>query len=144
MQKKEEFDSTAEGIGYISLDQATLEARRLAREDQERYCQRLGWEEIVWTELESELREDSYRVVLQFRPPVHGAREQQTGQEEFIFDLTGNLTYRQVLAWPRSSSHLPQISLPSSGQLTGKLWKKGKAAAGEVAKTVQRRTRKTP
>ncbi len=60
MKRKDEFDSSGEAVGYISQDQAILEARRLAREDEERYRQRLGWEEIVWTELESQRREDSY------------------------------------------------------------------------------------
>ena len=100
MEKRDEFDSSGETQGYISLDQAGLEARRLARQDEERYLQRLGWDQIVWTESSSEPRGDSYRVVLQFRRPSRGLREEQTGEEEFIFNLTGKLQDRRVLVWP--------------------------------------------
>ena len=116
MGKKDEFDSSGETAGYISLDQALLEARRLARQSDERYTRQLGWEQIVWAESSSEQREDSYRVVLLFRRPARGVREEQTGEEEFIFDLTGKLQDRQVLVWPegtasgaRSSSAAPSL-----------------------------------
>ena len=101
MRKSDPFDSSGEAIGYISLEQAILEARRLARQDDRRLLQRLGWDEVVWTELDSEQRgEDFFRVVLQFRRPARGVQEEQTGQEEFIFDDTGSLQDRQVLVWP--------------------------------------------
>ena len=100
MEKRDEFDSSGETQGYISLDQAGLDARRLARQDEESYLERLGWDQIVWTDSSSEQREDSYRVVLRFRHASRGLREEQTGEEEFIFDLTGNLQDRQVLVWP--------------------------------------------
>ena len=100
MEKRDEFDSSGETQGYISLDQAGLDARRLARQDEERYLQRLGWDQIAWTDRSSEQREDSYRVVLQFRRPTRGLGEEQTGEEEFIFNLTGELQDRQVLVWP--------------------------------------------
>ena len=87
-------------MAYISLDQAVLRARQLVQQEEERYRRRLGWEEIVWTEASSEQREDSYRVVLQFRRPARGLREEQTGEEEFILDHAGHLQFRQVLAWP--------------------------------------------
>ena len=108
-QGKEEgkFDFTTEGevLEYISLQQAVLLSRRQARESDERYKERLGWEEIVWTELRSEaVGEDYYRIVLQFRRPARGILEEQTGEEEFLFDLTGVLQDRQVLLWPESLS----------------------------------------
>ncbi len=101
-KKEDQFGFTPEGeaLGYISLDQAILLARQQAREDAERYRQRLGWEEIVWSELTSEKREDTYRVVLQFRRPTRGVQEEQTREEEFVFDQLGKLEFRQVLAWP--------------------------------------------
>ena len=104
--KEKRFDFTAEGevLGYLSLDQAVLQARRLARQDGSRYLQRLGWDEIVWMEISADQREDSYRVVLQFRRPARGLREEQTGEEEFLFDLTGGLQDRQVLLWPEGGS----------------------------------------
>ena len=103
----EKFDFTAEGeaLDYISLPQAVLLARRQARESDERYKERLGWEEIVWAELRSEaVGEDYYRIVLQFRRPARGILEEQTGEEEFLFDLTGVLQDRQVLLWPENLS----------------------------------------
>jgi uncharacterized membrane protein YhaH (DUF805 family) len=102
-QEIEKFDFTAEGeaVEYITLPTAILRARRLARENDERYKERFGWGEVVWTELRSEtLGEDYYRVVLQFSRPQRGILEAQTGEEEFLFDMTGTLQDRQVLLWP--------------------------------------------
>ena len=106
-KEEEKFDFTGEGevLDYISLQQAVLLSRRQARESDERYKERLGWEEIVWAELRSEVvGEDYYRIVLQFRRPARGILEEQTGEEEFLFDLTGVLQDRQVLLWPESLS----------------------------------------
>ena len=115
--KPDKFDSAGEAIAYISLDQAVLTARRLVREDEERYLHRLGWDTIVWTETDSEQREDSYRVVLQFRRPERGLREEQTGEEEFIFDLTGGLQDRQVLLWPEPTEKVRLLTPPPGGIL---------------------------
>ena len=96
-----EFDSSGEVVAYISLEQAVLLARQMAREDTEHYRGRLDWEEIVWSVQSSEKQgEDLYRIVLQFRRPQRQVRRDQTGEEEFVFDLTGKLEFRQVLAWP--------------------------------------------
>ena len=106
-KEEEKFDFTGEGevLDYISLQQAVLLSRRQARESDERYKERLGWEEIVWAELRSEtVGEDYYRIVLQFRRPARGILEEQTGEEEFLFDLTGVLQDRQVLLWPEGLS----------------------------------------
>ena len=115
--KRDQFDPTGEAIGYISLDQAILQARRLAQRDEERYRRRMGWEEIVWSEIDSEQREDTYRVVLQFRRPARGLTEEQTGEEEFAFDLMGELQFRQVLAWPEgvSAPGPPPVAPPAVG-----------------------------
>jgi len=101
-KEEEKFDFTSDGedIRYISLDQALLQARQQAQEDGERYRVRLGWDEIVWSEISSEEREDTFRILLQFRRPGRGISESQTGEEEFFFDQTGELVFRQVLAWP--------------------------------------------
>ena len=100
-KKEEKFEFTAEGEAlYISLDQAVLKARRLARESEQLYLQRLRWDEIVWLEASSESREDSYRVVLKFQRPARGMSEEQTGEEEFLFDLMGEVLDHQVLVWP--------------------------------------------
>ena len=107
-QGKEEakFDFTSEGevLDYISLPQAVILSRRLGRENDEHYKERLGWTEVVWTELHSEsVGEDYYKVVLQFRRPGRGIPEEQTGEEEFLFDFMGILQDRQVLHWPEGA-----------------------------------------
>ena len=105
-KEEEKFDFTGEGeaVNYISMPQAVVRARRLARENDERYKERFGWGEVVWTELRSEtIGEDYYRVVLQFSRPQRGILEEQTGEEEFLFDFTGTLLDRQVLLWPEGS-----------------------------------------
>jgi len=102
-QEEKKFDFTGEGeaVEYITLPQAILLARRLARENDEGYKESFGWGGIVWTELRSEtIGEDYYRVVLQFNRPQRGVLEAQTGEEEFLFDFTGILQDRQVLLWP--------------------------------------------
>ena len=37
---------------------------------------------------------------MEFRPPARDSGKERTGEEEFIFDHTGELIVRQVLAWP--------------------------------------------
>ncbi len=115
MNKKEEFDSAGEAIGYVSEDQAMISARRLAAADEGRYKNRLGWNEITWTELSSETRKDSYRIILQFRRPARGLQEEQTGEEEFVFNLLGELQFRQVLAWPTEAV---QAGVPAAEKRT--------------------------
>ena len=95
-----DFDETGEEITYITLPQAVIKARQTARRDDVHYRNRLGWQEIVWTEKQSEKRDDFYWIVLRFSQPAHGVTDIQTGEEEFVFDEVGNLVDRQVLAWP--------------------------------------------
>jgi hypothetical protein len=113
-KKEEKFDFTSAGeeLGYISLDQAVLQARQQAQEDGERYRVRLGWDEIVWSEISSEEREDTFRIVLQFRRPGRGISESQTGEEEFFFDHAGALVFRQSLAWPEGGAPQEEPSSP--------------------------------
>ena len=61
MEKQDSFDNTGEDLGYISLDQALLQARVLARQDEARYLQRLSWDEIVWTEYSTGPRRQRHR-----------------------------------------------------------------------------------
>ncbi len=103
MEKLDEFDQSGQSKNYISLDQAVLRAREYAKEEETDILTRVGWDEIVWEENEKHHNEDSYRVVLRFRRPIHGFKEEETGHKEFIFDLLGNLLYQpQVLTWPQT------------------------------------------
>jgi hypothetical protein len=113
-EEEEKFDFTSEGeeLGYISLDQAILLARQQAQEDGERHRLRLDWDEIVWSEVSSEQREDTFRIVLQFRRPGRVVLEEQTGEEEFIFNQLGALVFRQVLAWPEGGEPQEELSPP--------------------------------
>ena len=45
--EEEKFDFTPEGEGYFNLNDATLSARRLVRQDEQRYLSRTGWDEIA-------------------------------------------------------------------------------------------------
>ena len=45
--------------------------------------------------------------MLGFQRPAQGLREEQTGEEEFLFDLIGELQDRQVLLWPESAAEQP-------------------------------------
>lgn len=113
MEKLDEFDESGQSKNYISLDQEVLRAREYAKEEETDILIRVGWDELVWEENDKHHNEDSYRVVLRFRRPVHGFKEEETGHKEFIFDLLGNLLYQpQVLAWP-------QTVTPSRGKSMG-------------------------
>ena len=113
-KEEEKFDFTSDGeeIGYISLDQAILLARQQAQEDGERHRRRLDWDEIIWSEITAEEREDTFRIVLQFRRPGRVVYEEQTGEEEFVFNQTGALVFRQVLAWPEGGAPQEEPSAP--------------------------------
>ena len=110
--EQEKFDFTPQGEGYISLDAAIVNARRLVRQDEQHYLDRTGWEEIVWSTKESDARDDSIRVILQFQRPGRELPEEESGQEEFLFDYHGELQDRQVLSWPNHSS-VPTVTEPA-------------------------------
>jgi len=118
-KEEEKFDFTSEGEGYISLDAAIVNARRLVRQDEQHYLSRTGWDEIVWSTSESEAGDAIIKVVLQFRRPDRGLPEEESGLEEFLFDYNGELQDRQVLFWPDNANeptvkeYQPSVS-PSS------------------------------
>jgi DNA-binding beta-propeller fold protein YncE len=103
-KEEEKFDFTPEGEGYFTLDEAILSARQLVREEEQRYLDRLGWEEIVWSTSESDAEGVSLKVILQFRRPGRELAEEDSGLEEFLFGYNGALQDRQVLSWPNKSS----------------------------------------
>ena len=110
-KEEEKFDFTAEGEGYFSLDDAILSARQLVRQDEQRYLDRLGWEEIVWSTSESDAEGVSLKVILQFRRPGRELPEKESGLEEFLFGYSGELQDRQVLSWPDNSSEATAAEL---------------------------------
>ncbi len=48
-KEEAKFDFTSEGEGYISLNAAIVNARRLVRQDEQRCLNRTGWVGIVWS-----------------------------------------------------------------------------------------------
>ena len=101
--KKLEFTPEGEALGYISLDQAQVLARRHAQDNRDFYG-RFAKRELVWEELTAEESEDYYRVRLSYRP----ARwfRGQPGVELFVIDKTGPIELRQILSEPKPASRL--------------------------------------
>jgi len=110
-KEEEQFELTPELEGYFNLADAILSARQLVRQDEQRYLNRTGWEEIVWSTSESEAGDASLKVILQFRRPDRGISEEANGLEEFLFGYNGVLQDRQVLFWPNNSS-APTVTEP--------------------------------
>jgi len=113
-KEEEKFDFTSEGKGYISLNAAIVNARRLVRQDEQRCLNRTGWVGIVWSTRESDARDDSIKVILQFQRPGRELLEDESGLEEFLFDYNGELQVRQVISWPDNSS-APAVTQSASG-----------------------------
>ena len=79
--------------------------------------------------------------MLQFRRPGRGVREDQTGEEEFVFNGVGALVFRQVLAWPEVGEPLEE---PSSSLSTPPiLERQPQRPAPSVARNASRK-RRTP
>jgi len=110
-KEEEKFDFTDEGEGYFNLDDAILSARRLVRQDEQRYLSRTGWDEIVWSTSESVAGDASLKVILQFRRPARELPEDERGLEEFLFGYDGELQDRQILFWPNNSSTSTTVEL---------------------------------
>jgi len=69
---------------------------------------------IVWSTRESDARDDSIKVILQFQRPGRELLEDESGLEEFLFDYNGELQVRQVISWPDNSS-APAVTQSASG-----------------------------
>ena len=111
-EDKFEFTSDGEALGYIGLDQAVLLARQSSRQLDDEIRQRLNWATVVWETSYSDQREDSYQIVLRFRPPVRRLEEEQTGEVEFLFSLVGELIDQQVIAWPEGTQERVPSVIP--------------------------------
>ena len=90
--RDEKFDFTAEGevLGYISLDQARVQAIEHARN-------RPGIG-LVWEVYTAHERDDYYDIRLSFRPSRSFRGE--PGVEQFVFEKNGDLRMRQILDEP--------------------------------------------
>jgi len=94
------FDFTPEGelLGYISLDQAQVQAIEYAQRNLDFYGPSYDGVRLVWEVVTSEDREDHYEINLAFRPT--GRFQGEPGHEQLIFDKTGELRVRQLLDEP--------------------------------------------
>lgn len=103
LNKKEdaklEFTPDGEVPGYISLDQATVLAIRIAREDTSVYDEEFANRELVWLVERAEESEDYYRIFIGYRPLRKFKGE--SGVEQFTIDKLGNIDSRLILSIPR-------------------------------------------
>ena len=106
-EEKFEFDSAAEALGYISLEQARLVAMQAARENPGNYGRPLAGTRMVFQLVEE--GEDYYIVTLSFRP--EGDFAGSPGQEQFFIEKEGAVADRQVLSLPAGGRrrHFPVI-----------------------------------
>jgi TolB protein len=112
-EEKFEFNSAGEVQGYISLEEAGVQAIEYARDNPEFYSSRYQAAGLVWEVSSSTETEDNYEVRLSFRPA--GAPSEQAGLEQFIFDKTGQLRVRQILRHPRGGGPARIIAMAAFG-----------------------------
>ena len=107
-QDVDKLDFTAEGetFGYISLDQARVQALRLAREDTSVYGERYSETRFAWEVTSAEDGEDYYQIRISFRPVQ--AFSGEPGTELFTIDKLGALESRQVITFPAEKRGFPK------------------------------------
>ncbi len=103
-KRDEKIDFTAEGeaLGYISLDQARVQAIEHA-------CNNTGTG-LVWEVYTAHERDDYYDIRLSFRPSRSFRGE--PGVEQFVFEKNGDFRMRQIL------DELPGIESPRRWRLS--------------------------
>ena len=112
-EEKFEFDAAGEGVGYISLEEARIQAIEHARDNPGYYGRRYRSTTLVWEVDSAQESEDHYEIRLSFRPG--DSPSGQVGLEQFIFDKTGQLRVRQTLRHPRRSRTSPALALVAGG-----------------------------
>jgi len=112
-EEKFEFNSAGEVQGYISLEEAGVQAIEYARDNPEFYSSRYQAADLVWEISSSTETEDNYEVRLSFRPA--GSPIEQAGLEQLIFDKTGQLRVRQMLRQPRGGGPARIIAMVAVG-----------------------------
>ena len=100
-KEEEKFDFTAEGEGYISLDEARVLAMRTAVDSPGDYGRQYQGVFVAFQAVEDSENEDYYVVTLSFRP--QGQFTGTPGQEQFFIEKEGTIAVRQVLSVPRAS-----------------------------------------
>ena len=109
-KQEEKFDFSREGeaLGYVSLDQARLDAVQTARSEPGNYGRRWRNIPMVYEVVEDQETEDDYVVILSFRP--EGDFTGSPGREQFVFrNKIGEVAFRQVLTVPSRRRRLPVI-----------------------------------
>ena len=102
-EKKEDkfdFDSAGEEPGYISLEQARVEAMRDATQNPGNYGETFAGVRMVFDVAEQEEGEDYYIITMAFRP--EGDFEGTPGREQFFIEKEGQIAYRQVRGLPKA------------------------------------------
>ena len=95
-EEKFEFDAAGQALGYISLDQARVQAMQTAREAPGDYRSRFSGVPMAFEVVEAEETEDYYVVTLSVRP--QGEFSGVAGREQFFIEKEGAVAVRQVLS----------------------------------------------
>ena len=114
------FDFTREGeaLGYISLDQARLDAVQTGRSEPGNYGRRWRNVPMVYEVVEDQETEDDYIIILSFRP--EGDFTGTPGREQFVFrNKIGEIAFRQVLTVPSRRRSLPIIPAAAALAVVG-------------------------
>jgi len=101
-KEEEKFDFTAEGEGYISLDEARILALRAASETPGDYGSQYQDTTMVFGVVEDTETDESYVITLSVQP--QGEFSGSPGKEQFFIGKEGSIALRQVLSTRRSFS----------------------------------------
>jgi hypothetical protein len=112
-KEEEKFDFTAEGEGYMSLDEARVLAMRTAAETPGDYGRNFRGTLMVFDVVESTETDDHYMVTLSVRP--QGNFDGTPGQEQFVIGKDGTIALRQVLSLPTQTSASPAGTARTGG-----------------------------
>ena len=111
-KKEDEFDFTdaGEALGYISLEQARVLAIEYSRDHADFYGPSYVGVRLAWEVISAEEGEDYYDIRLSFRPS--GRYRGEPGEDQLIFEKTGELRVRQILDEPSELGQPARRGLP--------------------------------
>ena len=104
-EEKFEFTAEGEGLGYISLAQASLMAIQIATQAPGGYGSGFSGVAMVFEVAATSEDEDFYVITLSVRP--QGTFSGQPGREQFFVAKEGMLEHRQVLSFPSTGKKSP-------------------------------------